>query len=178
MDNEVLDEPKQCPDFRGTAMDPHKGASHCAHLQGCQMPVRRKPVPLFGWNYPCEVWVSVQVFKPFSARAVLVRLWSPPCSRYHLPPSTASLWISASTWNAALSSKAMLRGTEGLGLQLSCRAWLHRQIAHEHFRWERAGFFATISLFASEMVGLGKCLLTCPNRRIKSSTSQEHVSKS
>lgn len=111
MDNDILDEPKQCPDFRGTAMGPHKGASHCAHLQGCQIPVRRKPVSLFGWNCPCEVWVSVQVFKPFSTRAVLVRLWSPPCSLCHLPPSTASLWISASTWNAALSSKAMLRGT-------------------------------------------------------------------
>ena len=41
------------------------------------------------------------------------------------------------------------------------------------FSQEGAGFFATISLSAFGMVGSGKCLLTCPNCRIKSSTSQD-----
>ena len=132
-------------------MDPHKRASQHAHLEECQMPIRRKPALQFGWNCPHEVGVSVQIFRPFYTRPVSVRLWCPPCSLY-LPPSTTVLWISARAWNAAPSSKAMRRETCPSAFLRSTAA----QTAREHFSQEGPGFFAIISLFSFDMGGTGE----------------------
>lgn len=77
-DSEVLDKLKQCPDFRGSAMDSHKGASQCAHAERCQAPVRSKPVSLS--ETALMKWGSVFKFSSLSLSDQF-GLWS----YYHHP---------------------------------------------------------------------------------------------